>query len=378
MSKKNMLGVLICAAIFVGGFCLSGGVQVYWNLGAFLIVTAGLFTALFMSYPYERIRTAFIVARSVYTERRRTQDDIVRILLELSVKSRVEGMLSLENVRQKIADPFLRNAVAFLVDNYKERDIREFLNTEMAFFRDRRQQSERVFQTLAKAAPAFGVAGSVIGLIGLLSGIDNTQALVSSIPVAFVSTLYGVVLSNMILAPIAESINFNTCAQMLNQKLIMEGVIAISKEQNSHRLEKKLTSFLSPAERAGKAELLRAITKKYITRQRRAREAAAGPEQAEPIELTTPVARTGTADSPAANTGAVSPARTGTARTDSTRSIRPERTNGSARPGRKAAPTLVAPPAAVAFNDAVPMPPPREVPGGQGLRLAPLVAAHMG
>ena len=312
MSKKNMIGVLLCGAIFVGGFWMSGGLAVYWNLAAFLIVAAGLFAALFMSYPFERIRTAFLVARSVYTERQHTPDDIVRVLLELSVKSRVEGVLSLEAVRQKIADSFLRNAVTFLVDNYKERDIREFLNTEMAFFRERRQQSERVFQTLAKAAPAFGVAGSVIGLIGMLSGIQDTQALVSSIPVAFVSTLYGVVLSNMILAPIAESINFHTGAEMLNQKLIMEGIIAITKEQNSHRLEKKLTSFLSPSEREGKSELLKAITKKYITRQRKA--AAARAEE-----------------------------------------------DGNAHS---------------AFNDAVPMPQPREEPATQqNLRLAPL--AHM-
>lgn len=308
MSKKNMLGVLLCGAIFVSGFWMSGGLAVYWNLAAFLIVAAGLFAALFMSYPFERIRTAFLVARSVYAERQPTPDDIVRVLLELSVKSRVEGVLSLEAVRQKIADPFLRNAVTFLVDNYKERDIREFLNTEMNFFRERRQQSERVFQTLAKAAPAFGVAGSVIGLIGMLSGIENTQALVSSIPVAFVSTLYGVVLSNMFLAPIAESINFNTGAEMLNQKLIMEGIIAIAKEQNSHRLEKKLTSFLSPSEREGKAELLKSITKKYITRQRKA--AAAQAEA-----------------------------------------------DGQAQ---------------AAFNDAVPMPQPREEPVTHGLRLAPL------
>jgi chemotaxis protein MotA len=275
MSKRNMLGVMLCGAIFIGGFWMSGGLAVYWNLAAFIIVVAGLFAALFMSYPFERIRTAFLVARSVYTRKQPTPDDIVRVLLELSVKSRVEGVLSLEAIRQKIADQFLRGAVAFLVDNYKERDIREFLNTEMAFFQDRRQQSERVFQTMAKAAPAFGVAGSVIGLIGMLSGINDTQALVQSIPVAFISTLYGVVISNLILAPIAESINFNTGAEMLNQKLIMEGIIAIAKEQNSHRLEKKLTSFLSPDERAGKTELLKAITKKYITRQRAANERAA-------------------------------------------------------------------------------------------------------
>ncbi|MBI5520020.1 MAG: MotA/TolQ/ExbB proton channel family protein [Desulfovibrio sp.] len=311
MNKKNMLGVVLCGAIFVGGFWMSGGLAVYWNLAAFVIVVAGLFAALFMSYPYARIRTAFLVARSVYTERQPTPDDIVRILLELSVKSRVEGVLSLEAVRQKIGDTFLKNAVTFLVDNYKERDIREFLNTEMAFFRERRQQSERVFQTLAKAAPAFGVAGSVIGLIGMLSGIHDTQALVASIPVAFVSTLYGVVLSNMFLAPIAESINFHTGAEMLNQKLVMEGIIAIAKEQNSHRLEKKLTSFLSPAEREGKAELLKSITKKYITRQRKA--AAAQAEAA-------------------------------------------EQAAGVERP----------------FNDAVPMPQPREMPSERALRLAPI------
>ena len=120
---------------------------------------------------------------------------------------------------------------------------------------------------------------------------------------------------DMILAPIAESINFNTGAEMLNQKLIMEGIIAIAKEQNSHRLEKKLTSFLSPADRAGKAELLKAITKKYITRQRRAK--AAVVEEAA------------------------------------------RETNSG-----------------LAVNDAVPMPQPREVPGGGNLRLAPL--GHMG
>ena len=275
MSKRNMLGVVLCTAIFIGGFWMSGGLALYWNLAACLIVVAGLCAALFMSYPFDRIKTAFSLARGVYTRKQPTPDDIVRVLLELSVKSRVEGVLSLEAIRQKIGDEFLRGAVAFLVDNYKERDIREFLNTEMSFFQDRRQQSERVFQTMAKAAPAFGVAGSVIGLIGMLSGINDTQALLSSIPVAFISTLYGVVISNLILAPIAESINFNTNAEMLNQKLIMEGIIAIAKEQNSHRLEKKLTSFLSPEERAGKTELLRSITKKYITRARAATERAA-------------------------------------------------------------------------------------------------------
>jgi len=184
------------------------------------------------------------------------------------VRSKVDGVLSLERAETEETGTFLKNGLALLVDNYKEEEIRETLNTEMAFFNLRRQQSERLFQTMARMAPAFGVAGSVIGLIGLLMGINDTAVILKNIPVAFISTLYGLVLSNMVFSPIAENINYTTREELLNHKLVLEGIVAISKEQNSYKLERKLVSFLSPSEREGKTETLRRITRKYIDRKR--------------------------------------------------------------------------------------------------------------
>jgi chemotaxis protein MotA len=264
MNRKNIIGVSISLLLFVGSFLLTGAASAYWNLAAFMVVVSGLVTAMLVSYPAEHVKNAFKVARNAYTNGHATSEEIVNTLLDLSVKSKVDGLLSLERSETQATSSFLRNGLILLVDNYKEEEIRETLNSEMAFFNLRRQQSERFFQTMARMAPAFGVAGSVIGLIGLLMGINDTAVILKNIPVAFISTLYGLVLSNLIFSPIAENINYSTRVELLNQKLVLEGIVAISKEQNSYKLERKLASFLSPSEREGKTEALRRITRKYV------------------------------------------------------------------------------------------------------------------
>lgn len=280
MNRKNVVGVVVSLIVFVGSFLLTGAAGAYWNLAAFLVVMSGLVAAMLISYPMEHVRNAFTVARNAYANGRVTSEQIVNTLLDLSVKSKVDGVLSLERDENGALNSFMRNGLILLVDNYKEEEIRECLNTEMAFFNLRRQQSERFFQTMARMSPAFGVAGSVIGLIGLLMGINDTAVILKNIPVAFISTLYGLVLSNLIFSPIAENINYSTRAELLNQKLALEGIVAISKEQNSYKLERKLVSFLSPSEREGKTEALRRITRKYVQKRNQPVEVAAEEDEA--------------------------------------------------------------------------------------------------
>lgn len=268
MDKKNCIGVILCGSLFVGSFFFTDGPAAYWNLAAFTVVGSGVLVALLLSYPFERIKNAFLAAREVYLRPQASNVEIVDTLLDLSVRSRVDGVLSLETMRERTSIAFLKTGLMFLVDNYKEEEIREFLSTEMDFFNLRRQQCERIFQTLARMSPAFGVAGSVIGLIGLLMGIHDTALIFKHIPAAFISTLYGLILGNLVFAPVAEHIHFNTRNELLNQKLIMEGIIAIGKEQNLYKLEKKLASFLSPAEREGRTGKVRDIAKRFLNEKR--------------------------------------------------------------------------------------------------------------
>ena len=264
MNKKNLAGVVISAIVFIASFWFSGGIALYWNAAAMVIVVSGLAVAVMLSYPVEQLREAFKVVHVAYSGRLTTHEEIVDTLLDLSVRSRMDGMLSLEKAGEKTTISFLRNALMLLVDNFEEEEIKDCLKTEMSFFHMRRSESERIFQSMARYAPAFGVAGSVIGLIGLLMGIDNPAVILQHIPVAFISTLYGVIFSNMIFAPMAETVRSRTRNELINQKMIMDGVVAIKKEQNPFKLERKLVAFLCPEDREAKTEALRNITRKYI------------------------------------------------------------------------------------------------------------------
>lgn len=268
MNKKNLIGVIVASSIFAGSFWFSGGIALYWNAAALAIVLSGLAVAVLLSYPVEQLREAFRVVQDSYSTRLATHEEIVETLLDLSVRSKMDGMLSLEKAGEKTTSAFLRNALMLLVDNFEEHEIKDCLKTEMSFFNMRRGESERVFQSMARFAPAFGVAGSVIGLIGLLMGIDNPAMILKHIPVAFISTLYGVIFSNMIFAPMAETVRCRTRNELINQKMILDGVVAIKNEQNPYKLERKLGAFLDADDREEKTEALRNITRKYIKMRR--------------------------------------------------------------------------------------------------------------
>jgi chemotaxis protein MotA len=119
----------------------------------------------------------------------------------------------------------------------------------MYFFKLRREDSERVLRTIADFCPAFGLIGSVVGLIAMLGGVGDTSVILRTIPIALTSTLYGLLLSNFFFLPFAATIKERTNHELLLQKIIMEGVIAIESEINPAILKIKLESFLTPSQR---------------------------------------------------------------------------------------------------------------------------------
>ncbi|MBK5938703.1 motility protein A [Halochromatium roseum] len=263
MTRVNYLAVILFGGIFVASFMLSSDVALFLNLVAISIVVSGTLGATFLSYPASDIRAAFFVARNSYTQRPPTEHEIIDSLLDLAVRSRHSGILALEVIEEQTTISFLRSALGMLVDGYKPAEVRDILSTEMHYFRQRRFQHEKLFRHMARLAPAFGVAGSVVGLIGMVAGIGDPEVIVSTIPIALTSTLYGIVIGNFLLTPIAENISAKTEKELMLQTLISDGVMAILQEHNTIKLARKLESFLTPAGRTEPARSLLEIRDRY-------------------------------------------------------------------------------------------------------------------
>ncbi len=263
LGGKNIIGLFICLALFIGGFLFHGNGGLYFNCAGLLIVFGGTFGATLISFQAKRLTIVRKVLISSYRTRVKEPEEIVEIMVDLSVKRKMRGVLSLQEDEEETSILFLRRALGFLVDSFRSHQIRDFLTTEIYFFKLRREETERVLRTMAEVAPAFGLVGSVVGLIGMLAGVADTEVILATLPIALTSTLYGIILSNFFLVPFAENIRERTQQELFLQKIIMEGVIAIESEMKPRVLERKLKSFLTPSSRKSRLVSLSKIQEKF-------------------------------------------------------------------------------------------------------------------
>ncbi|MBU0664692.1 MAG: MotA/TolQ/ExbB proton channel family protein [Proteobacteria bacterium] len=273
MKNKNLIGLFLCSALFILGFSINGNISLYFNISGLLIVFGGTFASTLISFRMEQLRIVTKVMRTAYTTEIKKETEIIEILIDLSIKSRIEGILSLQEKENETSILFLRRALGCLVDGFHSSQIRDILSTEMYFFKLRREDSERILRTIADFFPAFGIIGSVIGLVSMLGGIGDTSIILKAIPVALTSTLYGIFFSNYFFLPFAANLRERTNHELLLQKIIMEGVIAIDSEMNPVILKTKLESFLTPSERIEELVSYRKIKERFNIRE----EAAEGP-----------------------------------------------------------------------------------------------------
>lgn len=264
VQNKNFIGVVFCLLLFLLGFFLHGNIGMYYNISGFLVVIGGTLGATLLTYRMDRLVIVYKVLIASYTiKKTKYPEDIVEILVDLSVKSKFKGILSLQEDEEETSILFLRRALGLLVDGYKGDAIHDILSTEMYFFRQRREDCERVLRTMGELSPSFGLVGSVVGLIGMLAGIGSTASILATIPIALTSTLYGIILANFFCVPFAGNIREQTDQELLLQKIIMDGVIAIEKEMDPRSLERKLKSFLTPSSRKVKLVSLKRIQERF-------------------------------------------------------------------------------------------------------------------
>ncbi|BDD87512.1 motility protein A [Desulfofustis limnaeus] len=249
MSYKNLFGLLLFTALFCTGFLINGNLGLYFNASGLLIVLGGTAAAALLSFKVEQLRIVYRVMKASYHHPLKSETEIINILIDLSIKSRLDGILSLQKEENETTILFLRRALGCLVDGYGTEQIRDILNTEMYFFKLRREELQRILRSIGDFFPAFGIIGSVVGLIAMLNGIGDTSILLKAVPIALTSTLYGLILANFFFLPFAANLRERTNHELLLQKIITEGVIAINSEVNPIILKTRLESFLTPSSR---------------------------------------------------------------------------------------------------------------------------------
>lgn len=211
---------------------------------AVLIVLGGTFCASILNFNLSTLKNAFIASLDVFSNKHPSHIKVIDEIIFLSHQSRKQGLLSLNQYIDSIHDPFLKRGVQLSVDYNNPQMIYDILKAEISFTEEEELINSRVFEALGGYAPTFGIVGAVMGLIQIMSYIQQPEILAQGIATAFVSTLYGVGFANLLFLPIAGKLKLNLREKVLLQEIILQGIVSIQMQEAPMVIEEKLLAYL--------------------------------------------------------------------------------------------------------------------------------------
>ena len=210
---------------------------------AIMIVLGGTFCAAIVNFQPSILMNALKSSKDVFCEKKLSYKVIDEIVF-LSQQARVHGLFSLNNLIEKIQDPFLRRGIQLSLDFNNPQMIYDILKAEIAYDEEEELINSRVFEALGGYAPTFGIVGAVFGLIQIMAYIEQPDLLAQGIAVAFVSTLYGVGFANLLFLPIAGKLKINLREKVLLKEVVLQGIVSIQMEESPMVVEEKLMAYL--------------------------------------------------------------------------------------------------------------------------------------
>ncbi|TDA69413.1 MAG: motility protein A [Clostridia bacterium] len=251
--RTTMVGIVAGVAVIVTALMLGGNILLFWNIPSVLITIGGSLAGVTISFDIAQLRGAFQVARQVLLTKNWDIDNLIAIFYELARKARREGLLALEDDIGRLDDPFYQKGIRMMVDAIEPEVIRSVLEAEMDYTTQRHELGQRLLRTWAELAPAFGMIGTLIGLIQMLAQLEDPSKLGPGMAVALITTFYGAILANLILIPMANKLALRHEEEMAAKELMIEAITSIQSGINPRILEDKLRAFQSPAARLASA-----------------------------------------------------------------------------------------------------------------------------
>ena len=245
MDVLSLIGVILAFVAILGGNYLEGGhAGALLNGPAALIVIGGTLGAAFLQAPVQVFKRAMGIVRWIFFPPRIDLVGGINRVVGWSMVARKEGLLGLEAVADAEPDPYARKGLQLLVDGAEPESIRSILEVDLYTQEARDIQAAKVFESMGGYAPTLGILGAVIGLIQVMSNLEDPQGLGAGIATAFVATIYGVALANLLLIPLANKIKSLVLARYRYQEMMLEGLLSISEGQSPQLIRQRMQGYL--------------------------------------------------------------------------------------------------------------------------------------
>ncbi len=251
MDLATIVGIV--AGFFLISFAiLSGGdVGIFIHVPSMMIVVGGATAATLISFQLKEVLGVISVIKKAFFSDKVDSVVLVETMVELSKKARREGLLAIDKEVSKLDDPFMRTGMEMVVDGTEPEVIRGVMETELSYLMERHKKGQQILNAFGTYAPAFGMIGTLIGLVAMLTKLDDPSQIGGGMAVALITTFYGALLSNLVFLPLAGKLKNNSDEEVVIKEMIIEGVLSIQLGEHPNTIQRKLLNFLAPKQRLG-------------------------------------------------------------------------------------------------------------------------------
>ena len=252
MDIATLLGLIIGVTVVTLAIMTGSDLWIFLNLPGFLIVIGGTFAATLIKFPISGVFVAFFVGvKAAFVNENETPREIIDLTMRLVKRARKAGLIGLEKIR--VGNSFFRKGVQLCADGRDVDFIRKTMTREMELAIQRQEVGERVFRAIGDSAPAFGMVGTLVGLVQMLSSMSDPTTIGPAMAVALLTTLYGALIAYLIALPIADKLEAKNALERANKVLIIESIVQIHERNNPTAVFDILEAYLPEKQRQRRA-----------------------------------------------------------------------------------------------------------------------------
>ncbi len=245
MDLATIIGVVSGIGLIIGSILMGSGLGLFVNIPSIMIVGGGTIAATLVAYPLKEFLMVIGLFIKVFIFKIPEPDVLVKHLVDISNKSRKSGILSIEQDIPKIKEPFLARALRMAVDGIQTPVIAKIMRKEISLLQKEHKVGWEIFGSMGAYAPAFGMVGTLIGLVQMLATLDDPSTIGPKMAVAMLTTFYGSLVANLFFIPMSAKLKRRSEEETLNMTLLFEGVLSIREGEHPRILEDKLTVYMA-------------------------------------------------------------------------------------------------------------------------------------
>ncbi|MHC4532622.1 MAG: motility protein A [Planctomycetota bacterium] len=249
MDIATIIGVLLGFIVIIGAIAVGGGWQSFIHVPSMAITLGGMLCATLIHFSLPQFLGIFSVIKKTIIAKIPPQSELIQKMVNFAAINRRDGALALEQEIPNLDNSFFIKGLQMLVDGRDPEQIRDFMSIEVQYLQDRHSTGKKILEFMGAAAPAFGMIGTLIGLVQMLRSLDSPDAIGGGMAVALLTTFYGALAANLIFIPLAGKLGIYSKAETTTIEMIIEGICSISQGDNPTVVREKLQSFISQGRR---------------------------------------------------------------------------------------------------------------------------------